>query len=179
MHIKTKVAVMALTLGALSIGPSRADDQSRITHEAMVNGSLDEVWAAFTTEKELEAWMVAHAEFDLRIGGKMRTLYNPAGKLGDPATIENTIISYDPKRMLSIKVSRAPEGFPFPQAVKSMWTVIYFDAVSTTKTHVKIVGLGFGVDEESKRMRAFFDRGNAHTLRQLQSYFASQTSGEK
>ena len=179
MHIKTKVAVMALALGALLIGPSRADDQSRITHEAMVNGSLDEVWAAFTTKKELEAWMVAHAEFDLRIGGKMRTLYDPAGKLGDPATIENTIICYDPKHMLSIKVSRAPEGFPFPQAVKSMWTVIYFKAVSATTTRVNIVGLGFGIDDESKQMRAFFDRGNAQTLRQLQSHFASRTSREK
>lgn len=123
--------------------------------------------------------MVAHAEFVLRIGGKMRTLYDPAGKLGDPATIENTIICYDPKRMLSIKVSKVPQGFPFPQAVKSMWTVIYFEAESTTKTRVKIVGLGFGDDDESKQMRAFFDRGNAQTLRQLQSYFALQTSGEK
>ena len=43
----------------------------------------------------------------------------------------------------------------------------------------KIVGLGFGDDDESTRMRAFFDRGNALTLRQLQRYFASSADGEK
>ena len=60
-----------------------------------------------------------------------------------------------------------------------MWTVIYFEAVGTAKTRVKVVGLGFRDDDESKRMRAFFDRGNAQTLRQLQSHFASSKKGEK
>jgi hypothetical protein len=32
--------------------------------------------------------------------------------------------------------------------------------------------LGFGEDEESKKMRAFFDRGNAFTLKKLQERFA-------
>ena len=178
MHSMTQVAVMALGLGALPIGPERVAEQSRLTHEAVVSGTLDEVWAAWTTKSGLEAWMVSHAELDLRIGGKMRTLYDPAGKLGDPATIENTIISYDPKRMLSIKVRKTPRDFPFARAIKSMWTVIYFEAESATKTRGKIVGLGFGDDDESTRMRAFFDRGNALTLRQLQRYFASSADGD-
>ncbi len=32
--------------------------------------------------------------------------------------------------------------------------------------------MGFGNDEESKSMRAFFDRGNAYTLQRLQKRFA-------
>ncbi len=179
MSINASVALAALVSGTISITTFQADDDNRLTHEAVVNGSVDEVWAAWTTKKGLEAWMVAHAEFDLRIGGKMRTHYDPEGKLGDPTTIENTIICYDPKRMLSIKVSKAPEGFPFPHAVKSMWTVIYFEAEGSTRTRVEVVGLGFGDDEESKEMREFFDRGNAQTLRQLQSHFARKTSREK
>ena len=179
MSINVSVVFTALVVGMIAISTARADDDNRLLHEAVVDGSVDEVWAAWTTKEGLQAWMVAHAEFDLRIGGKMRTQYDPEGEIGDPTTIENTIICYDPNRMLSIKVSKVPEGFPFPQAVKSMWTVIYFEAQSTAKTHVKIVGLGFGEDEESKQMRAFFDRGNAQTLWQLQSHFASQTGGER
>ena len=37
---------------------------------------------------------------------------------------------------------------------------------------VRTVGLGYGNDEESKKMRAFFDRGNAYTLQKLQEKFA-------
>jgi hypothetical protein len=57
-----------------------------------------------------------------------------------------------------------------------MWTVIYFEAVSPQTTRVRIVGLGFGDDEESLKMRAFFDRGNAFTLKKLQERFAPKTS---
>jgi hypothetical protein len=30
----------------------------------------------------------------------MRTNYNPQGRLGDPQTIENVILSFEPRRML-------------------------------------------------------------------------------
>ena len=117
--------------------------------------------------------MVAHSELDLKVGGLMRTHYDPNGVIGDAGTIENTIISYDPGRMFSIRVTKVPERFPFPNAVKSMWTVVYFEPLDSGKTRVRIVGLGFGQDEESRKMRAFFDRGNAYTLAKLQERFAS------
>ena len=70
---------------------------------------------------------MAHAEIELKIGGKMRTHYDAKGRIGDPNTIENRILSFEPKRMLSIQVTNPPEKFPFKDAVKNMWTVIYFD----------------------------------------------------
>lgn len=121
--------------------------------------------------------MVAHSELEMKVGGLMRTHYDPKGKIGDPKTIENTIISYDPERMLSMRVTKAPEGFPFPNAVKGMWTVIYFEPAGPLATRVRFVGLGFGEDEESKKMRAFFDKGNAYTLKKLQERFAPKRQG--
>jgi uncharacterized protein YndB with AHSA1/START domain len=151
-------------------------EDSRLVHEGVVAAPPKDVWAAFTTKEGQESWMVAHSEVELKIGGLMRTHYDPKGTLGDPRTIENTIISYDPGRMLSIRVTKAPEGFPFPNAVKDMWTIIYLEAAGPQATRVRIVGLGFGADEESKKMRAFFDRGNAFTLRKLQERFAPKKS---
>jgi len=148
-----------------------AEDQP-LVHEGTVAAPVADVWAAFATKAGQESWMVAHSEIDLKIGGKMSTHYDPKGVIGDPKTIENTILCYEPERMLSIKVSKPPEGFPFPNAVKNMWTVIYFEADGPTATRVRIVGLGFGDDEESKKMRAFFDLGNAFTLQKLQERFA-------
>jgi uncharacterized protein YndB with AHSA1/START domain len=167
------LVVACVTLTAVAAGPS---EENRLVHEGVVAAPVGEVWAAFTTGKGQESWMVAHSEVELKVGGRMRTHYDPKGVLGDAKTIENEIIAYDPERMLSIKVKKFPEGFPFPNAVKSMWTVIYFEALSPRTTRVRIVGLGFGDDEESKKMRAFFDRGNAFTLKKLQERFASITS---
>ena len=103
----------------------------------------------------------------------MRANYSAQGRLGDPQTIENTILSYEPERMLSIKVSKVPDRFPFPNAIQEMWTVVYLDMAGRGRTHIRVVSLGFTGGEESQQMRAFFDRGNAVTLEQLQGRFAA------
>jgi hypothetical protein len=101
----------------------------------------------------------SHAEIELRVGGLMRTNHNVQGQLGDPQTIENTILSFEPLRMMSIKVAKPPANFPFPNAVRQMWTVLYFTAAGATRTNVREVTLGFGADGESQRMRVFLIRG--------------------
>lgn len=161
-----------LALALVSVVRAAHGQQPLVT-EGVVDAPVDSVWNAFTTSAGLESWMAAHASLDLRIGGAMRTVYAPEAKLGDASTIENTILAYEPKRMLAIKVAKAPEGFPFPNAIGSMWTVIYFDAVDGAKTRIREVGMGFGADDESQKMRQFFDRGNAYTLVALQKRFAS------
>jgi uncharacterized protein YndB with AHSA1/START domain len=173
MRPKPSVLILAMVLATISMAAVGAEENS-LVHEGAVAAPLDDVWNAFTTKEGQESWMVAHSEIELKIGGRMRTHYDPKGTIGDAKTIENTIICYDPKHMFSLKVSKTPEGFPFPNAVKQMWTVIYFEANDVKTTRVRIVGLGFGDDEDSKKMRAFFDRGNAFTLKKLQERFAPQ-----
>lgn len=155
---------------------SREQDLRPLSHEAIVNAPVSKVWAAFTTSQGLESWMTAHATIDLRVGGKMRTQYDPKGSVTDDGAIENTILSFEPGRMLSIKVSKAPAKFPFPEAIKQMWTVIYFEPIDEKSTRVREVSLGFGSDEESLKMREFFDRGNAYTMKKLQEHFAETKS---
>ncbi len=148
-------------------------EQPPLEHEGIVDAPVDEVWAAFTTKKGLESWMVPHAEIDLRVNGKMRTNYHADGAIGDPNTIENTILSFDPKRMLSLKATKPPENFPFKNAIKGTWSVMYFDALGPKRTRIRVVGLGYGTDEESMKMRSFFDMGNAWTIRKLQEKFSA------
>jgi uncharacterized protein YndB with AHSA1/START domain len=159
--------------------PSDKSKQSKtegdpLVTEGIIEAPVDAVWAAFTTKEGQESWNVAHAEIELKIGGKMRTHYDPKGRIGDPNTIENSILSFEPKRMLSIQVTNPPEKFPFKDAVKNMWTVIYFDDAGPGRTRLRIVGLGFGTDEDSQKLRGFFDKGNAYTLKKLQEKFAGK-----
>ena len=155
-----------------------AQDEKPLVHEATINAPLDQVWTAYTTKAGLESWMAAHAEIDLKIGGKMKTRYDPKGSVDDAKAIENTILSYEPKRMLSFKVTKAPQGFPFPNAITKMWSVLYFEPQGDKATRVRGVSLGFGDDEESMKMREFFNRGNAITLDHLQKRFAPKTDAK-
>ena len=177
----TGVAILAFVAGAppsasaqASVDGTIAQDTTPIVTEMVIEASADAVWNAWATGAGLRAWLAPHADIDLRVGGSMRANYAPKGSLGDATTIENTILSLDPKRMLSIRVSKAPDGFPFPNAIQQMWTVMYFEPVSPDRTRVRVVGLGFRTDAESQRMRAFFDQGNRTTLQQLQRHFTAK-----
>lgn len=165
-----KITTLAMALVSIA---SVAQGQQPLIHEGVVEAPVDSVWSAFTTTAGLESWMAPHASFDLRIGGTMQSAYAKEATLGDASTIVNTVLAYEPQRMLAIKVAKAPAGFPFPNAIANMWSVIYFDAVESMKTRVRVVSMGFGADDESQRMRQFFDRGNAYTVLALQKRFGT------
>ena len=165
---------MTLVMIAVLSGDLTAQATGPIVAEVVVEAPVDAVWAGWTTSDGLRSWLAPHADIDLRVGGLMRTNSRAQGALGDPHTIENAVLSFEPGRMLSIKVAKPPAGFPFPTAVLEMWTVIYFDAGGTGRTRVRVVSLGFQPSEESQKMRAFFERGNVTTLEQLQRHFSAQ-----
>lgn len=156
-----------------------ADAGEVLRHEGIIDAPVAEVWKALTTKEGMESWMVAHAEIDLRVGGKMRTHYDPKGVLGDENTIENTILSYEPLRMLSIKATKPPASFPFKKAIENMWSVIHFEPVGENRTRVVTIGLGYGDDEDSRKLRAFFDQGNAYTIRKLAEKFAPKADANE
>lgn len=166
-----KRAISVLAALVVLCGRAHAQEAAPTVAEGIIEAPIEAVWSALTTGEGLRSWLAPHAEIDLRVGGLMRTNYNPKGALGDPETIENRILSFEPGRMLSIQVSKAPVKFPFPNAINRMWTVLYLEASEPTRTHVRVVGLGFGPDEESQKMRAFFEKGNAVTVDQLRRRF--------
>jgi hypothetical protein len=85
--------------------------------------------------------------------------------------IENTILAFDPHRMIAFQTTRAPEDFPFKKAMGRLWTVVYLEPVEERKTRVTVRMLGFGDDPESQAARAFFEKGNAFTVDALANRF--------
>ena len=142
-----------------------------LVHTAIVNAPVSEVWKAWTTKEGITSWMVASGEIDLRVGGKMRTSYTKGSDLTGPDVIENSILCLDPQRMLSIKIAKAPERFPFQRAMQNVWTVIYFEPVEEKRTKVTCRMIGFDHEEESVKMRLFFLQGNQQTLDALVKHF--------
>ena len=142
-------------------------NEDREVSESVIHAGIEEVWAAFTTTEGLQSWVSPIADIDFRVGGKWRVNYNPEGTLGDDNTIENTILSYDPKRMLSLKATGFPAGFEFAEAAAKTWSVFYFKSLTEDTTSVTIVGLGYDDTEASQKMRSFFESANAYSMGQL------------
>ena len=81
--------------------------------EGVIEAPVDAVWAAFATKAGQESWNVAHAEIELKVGGKMRTHYDPKGQIGDPNTIESRILSFEPKRSALDPGDQSAREIPF------------------------------------------------------------------
>lgn len=110
---------------------------------------------------------------DLRPGGAIRTSYDPNATIGDDSTITNTILAYEPRRMLAFKPS-APKNAP--DHVKAIcetgWSVIRFEPLTPDRTRLTISMMGFQDTELQKKAYAFFEQGNSWTLKTIQDHFA-------
>lgn len=174
----TRIASFAFSIAVACMSTATADDNRQVT-EIEIDASLDNVWKAFSTTEGLKSWAAPLADVDFRVGGKWRTNYNAEGKLGDETTIENTILSYDPRRMMSIRPTKFPRGFPFVEAATKTWTVFYFTPITESRTRVRLVGLGYTDSEQSQQLRAFFAEGNKHSLKQLAHALTKDQPGKQ
>jgi len=144
-----------------------------LVHEAVIAAPVAEVWDAFTTAEGFQSWAVPLAEIDLRVGGSIRSNYNPKGTIGDAGTIVNEILAYEPQRMLSLRNTKAPEGFPNAELFSKTWSVIYLSPVDDLRdrTRVRLVGMGYGEGGAWDDLYNFFKAGNAQTLDALRKKF--------
>jgi len=183
-YSKLLAAICASTL-ILSPAPIRADDEpttvapgedrSTLRWVCEVDGSLDEVWAAFTTKEGIESWMVPVAEIDLRVGGTLKTNYDKKAGIGGPGTIVHHILSFEPKRMITSRFD-APENAQVAKIAEKSWGITYFDEIGPVKTRITLVACGYGEGPEWDKARDFFQKGNAWTLDRLREKFKKSSA---
>lgn len=164
----TKGLLVLLACGAAA---AEADEVSFV-NEGVVDAPIEEVWKIFATSEGYKALGPALAEVDLSVGGTIRSRYRSDGTLGDAETIENTILAYEPPTMMALRIAKPPQSFPFKNAWKEPWTVITLTPAEGGKTHLRVASLGYGADEDSVRMRHFFEAGNQTTIETVQRHFA-------
>jgi uncharacterized protein YndB with AHSA1/START domain len=170
--MKTARYFMALAAVAACFGGVAVRAAEPLVTDGIVNAPASEIWRAITTPEGYEIMGAAHAQVDLTIGGEIRTHYDPQGRLGDPETIVNEILAYDPGRMLAIRVKQAPASFPFRDVIDGTWSVFYLTPLGEDMTHLEVVGLGYTDDPASQRMREYFDKGNRYTLDRIIEHYA-------
>jgi uncharacterized protein YndB with AHSA1/START domain len=153
------------------VAAGRAASVEPVVIEGIVNAPIEQVWKAFTTKEGIESWMVTKTEFQLRVGATWRTSYSKDSNLNDDASIHHTILAYDPGRMLAFRTIKTPRNFPFPNAISKTWNVVYFEPAGIGRTKVTTHMLGYEDNEESQKMRTFFEAGNKTTMDSLVKKF--------
>lgn len=132
------------------------------------------IWNDFTHGEGIaRAWGVAKADVEFRVGGLMRTSYDPDAVLGDESTIGNTILSFEPGRMVSIRPI-APAGAPeeVKLACTSAWTVVRLDPIAPDRTRVTVSMMGFGEGPGWDEAYRFFEQGNRWSLERMAKTYA-------
>lgn len=139
-----------------------------LTHSVELGAPPAAIFKDLTTSEGIRRlWSVAQADVDFRVGGQIRTRYDDAAPLGAPGTIINTILAYEPDRMLAIKAT-APEGAPPPiqRFAEKCWTVLRLEPAGSdgSRTRLTCTSLGFGHDPVDDQAYQHFDAGNRWTL---------------
>ena len=156
--------IFAVIFSVISIFARPAAAAEPQVTEGFINLATPEVWKLFTTSAGYQRIGVAQAEVDLKVGGTIRTHYDPKGRLGDANTIVNQILAYEPERMLALRLKQAPANFAHKDAIDTIWTVIYLNPAGEGMTQVRIVGLGYNDSPASQATAKFFAEANRSTL---------------
>jgi uncharacterized protein YndB with AHSA1/START domain len=133
--------------------------------EVIVPASLDDVWAAFTTEAGVAAWLWSDVKIDLRDGGDWLVRY-PGGATGG-----GTILSFVPKHRLTL-AAMAPEQFPTVRRERTT-AVFDFESLTAASTRVRLVQSGWKDGREWDEAYEYLAVGNATLLTQLYRRFVA------
>jgi uncharacterized protein YndB with AHSA1/START domain len=162
----------------LSVAPCRGQDADRSTvvTEGIVKAPVDEVWRVFSTPDGYTALGVAKTTIDLRPGGEIVSTYDKDGLLDETHGIHTRILAFEPRRMIATRIVQPAPGFPFPEAWKSVWTVVSMTDLGDGRTGLRIAMQGYGDDQESQKMREFFRAGNDWVMKKLQSRYEASAA---
>jgi uncharacterized protein YndB with AHSA1/START domain len=141
-----------------------ASPEKALRFEVIVPGSLDQVWAAFTTNDGLAAWLWRDVRVDARPGGDWLALF--PGSTGG-----GTIVSLAPKRQLVI-AALAPDRFPTVRKERTRAT-FEFAAVTRDSTDVTLVQTGWKAGDEWDAAYDYLAGGNSELLNQLYQRFVT------
>lgn len=147
------------------------DGSTVLVHELAVPASRDAVWEAFTTSEGLMTWAVPFARVDFRLGGIWESSYDAQAKPGAEGNIRTRYLSYVPGRMFAMQALAAPPGFPHPEVLPDLFSVVEFEPVGADTTLVRMYGVGYRDTPAHTAVRRMFRDANAWTLRMLHRRF--------
>lgn len=146
-----------------------------LIQEFTVKAPLKNVWNAYTTKAGYESWAVPLAEIDLKVGGTIKSNYNPAGTIGDSTTIVTHIINYVPHQLITLQ-AEITDNFPefMKKEADDFYNVIYFRETEEGHTEIKSFGIGYKNTPKYLELINYFIPANEMTLMKLIDYLEKE-----
>lgn len=179
MALALAAAVPTLAAGQIT-GPQSAvvdssfaaADGARTLQQSLdIDGSAAVLWKAYTDPVEFARWNAPVSAMDLRVGGWLEASYDPRHRIGDPGGIRHRILTYLPERLLVFQNIATPPGFPSPETFQRTVIILQYQPLSAARTRVTLSITGWGTDEASNRLYAFFKAGNAELLVKMKAVY--------
>ncbi len=163
--------VFLLTLcSALPTGPAAATERA-IDKQVIVQATLDEAWAAWTTREGIVSFFAPEAEIEARVGGAFHIHFDPTAPPGMKGADEMRIMALQPKKMISFDWN-APPSLPEVRPQRT-FVVVRLEPLGERETRVSLHHTGWGDGGEWDKAYAYFDRAWAHVLANLKKRFES------
>jgi uncharacterized protein YndB with AHSA1/START domain len=172
--------LVACTVAAVATMAQTAHAQERVLRNSIVvRTTVQKAWQAMATPEGMKACCVRDAQIEMKMMGKFHTHYS--GKVGDPGTITNVILSYIPNRMFAIKLGY-PGNFavpdetgkrvPLPEVVKAdtVFSVAELEDLGNGNVRISATMVGFQSGREWDLLYNFFSRANDSELQALKTY---------
>lgn len=155
-----------------------ADGSVTLVHEVEVEAPVDEVWSAISTRDGWMRWAVPVAWLDPDDPEVLESSYDPQAPYGAPQNIRQRFLIRVPNRLLAFQTIKAPAGFADAERFAGVRTVFELTPLGTSRTRVRLSGVGYPGDAAGRRLLEFFDQGNAATLSQLRTVLEAPTAWE-
>jgi uncharacterized protein YndB with AHSA1/START domain len=137
--------------------------------EVVINATLDQAWAAWTTREGITSFFSPDAKIEARVGGPFQVYMDPGAEPGMKGADDMRVMAVQPKKMLSFDWNAPPS---LPEARKQRtFVVVRFEPLGTTSTRVTLHHTGWGDGGEWDKTYAYFDRAWGFVLGNLKKRF--------
>jgi len=157
----------ALLLGA-AVATGQAAERS-LDKEVVVDASLDDTWAAWTTREGIVSFFAPDAQIEARVGGAFHIYMDPGAQPGARGADDMRFMALEPKQMLSFDWN-APPSLPVARAQRT-FVVVRLYPVDALHTRVTLHHTGWGDGGEWDKAYAYFDRAWGMVLANLKLRF--------
>ena len=128
----------------------------RVEAEALVNGSVEEVWEAWTTTEGAITFFAPAANIEPRPDGAYEIFFSPNQPPGLRGADGMRILVFEPNRRLAFTWN-APPKFPEARRQRTRVTIL-LRPVDASHTRVLLSHDGFGEGEEWEQVHAYFEK---------------------
>ncbi len=144
--------------------PAAAAERA-IEKEVVIQATLDEAWASWTTREGIVGFFAPDARIEPRVGGAFSIHIDPGAAPGMKGADDMRFMALQPKKMISFDWN-APPSLPEARAQRT-FVIVRFAPVDEKTTRVTLHHTGWGEGGEWDRAYAYFDRAWGNVLANL------------